>query len=145
MATVADLDAQVAAAVEALPTAPVRLHSDYNVDSGEIIPRDAHRYRLRMDATEKINIGSNRYRTSVQVALDMLVRMSPAPPLPPQGRAYSGPLWTDQETLIDRSFWESLAAVVELVPDSSAQVVEELTRSGDVLIYQVAVDVVLAP
>ena len=139
MATAADLDADVAAAVEALAFAPVRLASDYLDTAGEVVPRGAYRYRLRVDAREPIILDSNRTRVVCQAQVEILVRAV----LPVRERTYTPTLQAAEETLIERAFWEGLASVVELAPDSTAQVAEEIQRTGDVLWFQVAADCVL--
>lgn len=145
MATINELDTQITAAIEALPNTAARLLSDYLDEAGEVLPRDAYRYRLRLDATEKLVIGSNRYDQIVRASGEILVRMAAVPPLPPAERAgYRDALWGYQQSVVTLSFWDGLAAVKEVPPDTTPQVTEEIQRVGDVLWFQYQVDLVLA-
>jgi len=143
MATIVALETEVAAAVEGLPSSPTRLVSDYDDDFGQILTRGSYFYRLRLDNIEKISIGSNRTEDVIQIIVDVLVRLLGVPPAPAVGGQETAIIWPDQQTFTTKSFWEDMAAVKEIVPDTSPQVVEEIQRTGDVLRYQVAVDVLL--
>lgn len=145
MSTVLELDTEIAAKIVAnLTGPPTRLLNDFNDTAGELIPSDTYRFRQRLEVLVEEVQGSNVTNDVINAELDFIVRMNRvSAPLAP--RDYTPDIWTDQQQLVQNSFWTDMAAVKEVLPGEQPGVVEEITQNGELLIYTVQVALILQP
>jgi len=140
MATLADLESQVAAAVLALPGGTkTRLSSDYS----ESIPVAIGEIGVQVRATllSRLNVDSAIEAEVARVEVMMIHRLAIAE----SEQVYAaGQMVADMSALILGSFWESLAAVLEFPEDGDPGVSQQPELRGSIFIYSVISDVVLA-
>lgn len=140
MATFADLDAQIATLLAGLPSSPLRVGVDLR-DDLERIPSGATRFAqrvsgLRLDEEED----SNAPLETAAVSVALFHRLAD----PFDERAYTvGNLLLDQEFLITRTFWQTLAAVRDVVDGPEVTSLPE--REGHSISYTVELSLRLVP
>lgn len=143
MSTVADLETDLRAAIEALPTTPIRTTSDHNDSQGQVLTPDQWYYRLRLTVLEEFALDSNNQTVTVQAEIDLLVNMIGNAPNPRDESSYVAVIGADQTLLVDPDFYLALASTVDVSTDDVPQVVEGVERNGNVLIHQIAANVAL--
>lgn len=126
MATLLDLDDQIAAAVVAFSGAPSRLVSDY-LDEYEALPAGGARFQLRVNAAGKRSDSNEFYQVAV-VTLIVLHRLAD----PGDERAYTrGAMQANLALATSFSWWRALAAVHALEEPPSV----ETERLGNVVAF----------
>jgi hypothetical protein len=140
MATLAQLDAQAAALIEALGCTPTRLGSDHRLDL-EKIPAGAARYQLRVFPPA---IDERRGGNVVYAVAELAVAIHYRLGLAEAERTYTlGDHQTDSLAMLERDYWTALAAVFDVTQGPSME--EAIARVGNVLSYTVAVEVRIQP
>lgn len=138
MASVADLDTELAGQAALLAAAPTRLDSDY-LDEYQAVPVGGARFQLRCNAAGKDSSDAN---VIYQVAAVVLVVVH-ALANPVNERAYTkGNLQTDLALLTSFAFWRQRTSVHELLAESLSF---EWTRVGNLIVSTVEARVKLAP
>jgi hypothetical protein len=136
VATLLDLDNQVAAAVALWAGAPTRLDSDY-LDEHEAIPAGGSRFQLRVNAVGKLSDSNEFYQVAI-VDLVSLHRLAD----PVDERAYTrGAMQTNLALATSLSWWRALAAVYAVEEPPSV----ETERVGNVVFFSVEARLRLAP
>lgn len=141
MSTVAELDTEVALAIAVNTSLANRMNSDYDIDTGEVVPDGTRVFRQRVDVQNKVDMGSNIFSYGIQIEIDSIVKMA----TPVDERDDLVTIWTDQQVFTDPEFWRTMAAVFELAEGTTPQIVEPVTRVGQVLLYTATVQLVLQP
>lgn len=145
MSTIAELETDLRAAIEVLPSTPIRTTSDHNDSQGQVLTPDQWYYRLRLTVLEEVALDSNLQTVTVQAEIDLLVNMAGNAPNPRDESSYVGVIGIDQTALVDPDFYLVLASVLDVPTETVPQVVEGIERNGNVLIHQIAANLVLQP
>ena len=143
MSTITELDAEVAAAIEAqLSSVTGRMNSDYLDGTGQRLASTEKRYRLRTSATlEDPAQSSQDPLLVVQCTVDILKSIETIT----EAQYRDMEMWTDQQVLLDRDFWRGLAAVQNLVPESTPIMESDPARIAQIMFYTVVADLILTP
>lgn len=141
MATVAQVDAAVAAKVETLAQAPTRMASDYRADL-EGVQAGSTKYQLRthLSAFDHRDANNTLQVASVEVSLHR--KLSGAE------RDYTlDEMLSAQLALVDPKWWEAIAEIKEVRRVGGArdgpEIVDEPERIGNIVSYTVAVRVLV--
>lgn len=138
MATVAQLDADLAIAIAALPSSPTRFARDLDPES-ERIAVGATRFALR---TTQITVDEGSDANQSRQVAGVTLRLAHSLADPTDERAYTTGVQLDDQALVASSaWWRGIASVHEIVEGPEVEELPE--RIGSVVHYQVEATVVV--
>jgi hypothetical protein len=138
MATLAQVDAAIATAIEAFGTSPTRMLSD-SLANLEGLAAGSAKYQLRVDHETQLDSASSSAAWDVAtVTVTIFHELADST----DERAYTkAAMLTDQKSLTQPSWWEAISGIREVKLGPTIQ--EEATRQGNTVKYSYAVSIVI--